>query len=99
MPVKTFEIKKGEDTRDKSRFHVKMIFGTRHARIIDTRLSRAMKLPLDETVTEANFRDIFEEVVEGLIASGNMASDESAACITFPDGMKVIDVPMSEGVN
>ena len=56
-------------------------------------LTRAMKLPLDETVTEANFREVFEAIVEGLVATGNMASDESAACITFPTGTTQIEVP------
>ena len=93
---------KGEDTHDQSRFHVKMIFGTRHAVIVDTKfkpLTRAMKLDVEETIGESSYRQIFGEIVEGLVASGNMANDESAACITFPAGTRQVEVPMPRGAN
>lgn len=97
MAIRTFEMKKGADTRDQSRFHVKMIFGTRHAVIVDTKfkpLPRAMKLDVEETISESNYREIFEDIVESLVATGNMANDESAACITFPEGTIQIEVPL-----
>jgi hypothetical protein len=102
MTIRTFEIKKGEDTRAQSRFHVKMIFGTRHVVIVDTKfkpLTRAMKLDVDETISESNHRQIFEEIVGGLVASGNMVNDESAACITFRAGTRQVEVPMRGGLN
>lgn len=102
MPITTFEMKKGEDRRDQSRFHVKMIFGTRHAVIVDTKfkpLTRVMKLDVEETISESNYREIFEDIVESLVATGNMANDESAACITFPAGIRQVNVPMPGGVN
>jgi len=102
MAARTFEMKKGEDTRDQSRFHVKMIFGTRHAVIVDTKfkpLTRAMKLDIEKTISESNYREIFEDIVESLVATGNMANDESAACITFPAGTRQVEVPMPGGVN
>jgi hypothetical protein len=102
MPIRTFEMKKDEDTRDQSRFHVKMIFGTKHVVIVDTKfkpLTRAMKLDVGETISEGNFPKIFAEVVAALSQSGNMADDESAACITFPFGTRQVDEPMPGGVN
>ena len=103
MPVKTFEIEKGKDLRDRARFHVKMIMGTQHVLIVDTKykpLIRAMKLDVSpRTISEGNFREIFEDLVEALHQSGNMADDESAACITFPEGTIQVDVPLPGGVN
>jgi hypothetical protein len=95
------EVRKGEDTRDQSRFHVKMIMGTQHVTIVDNKykpLTRAMKLDVGETISEVNFSQIFAEVVAALSQSGNMAGDETAACITFPFGTRQVDVPMG-GVN
>jgi len=90
------------DLRDSARFHVKLIMGTQHAMIVDTKfkpLTRSMELPLDESVSESNFREIFKEIMEALHLSGNMASDESALCITFPEGTTQVAVPLPEGVN
>jgi hypothetical protein len=96
MAVKLFDTE-GKDTREQARFHVKMIMGTRHVTIVDTKykpLTRAMKLDVSpRTVSEVSFREIFEDVVEALHETGNMASDESAACITFPAGTIQIEVP------
>ena len=96
MTVKLFNTE-GKDTRDQSRFHVKMIMGTRHVTIVDTKykpLTRAMKLDVSpEIISEANFAEIFAHVVVALNHSGNMADDESAACITFPAGTIQIEVP------
>ena len=78
-------------------FHVKMIFGTRHAVIVDTKvktLTRAMKLDVEENISESNYRQIFGEIIAVLVASGNMANDESAASITFPAGTRQVDVPI-----
>jgi len=98
MAVKLFDTE-GKDTRDQSRFHLKMIMGTRYVTIVDTKykpLTRAMKLDVSPmTICEANFAEIFANVVDALSQSGNMADDESAACITFPAGTTQIEVPLS----
>jgi len=98
MAVKLFDTE-GKDTRDQSRFHVKMIMGTRYVTIVDTKykpLTRALKLDVSPmTISEANFAEIFANVVDALSQSGNMADDESAACITFPAGTTQIEVPLS----
>jgi hypothetical protein len=72
--VKMWEMKDG-DSREESPFHVKMIFGTRHVVIVDTKckpLSRSMKIDV-ETITEASYFQIFSEVVAALAQSGNIA--------------------------
>jgi hypothetical protein len=101
--VRTFEMKEGEDTRDQSRFHVKMVMGTQYVSIVDTKFKpvvRAMKLDVSpETISESNFLQIFEEVTEALSQSGNIADDESASCITYPEGTVEVDVPLPEGLN
>jgi len=95
MGITLVDVPQGKDTRDKSRFHVKLIFGTRFAYIVDTKCkpNRTMKLPLDEVVTEANFRDHFACIVEALNQTWNekwkMADGESAVCITYPEGSMV----------
>jgi hypothetical protein len=102
MAVKTFEVKKDEDGREKSRFQVNLVFGTRTALIVDTNykpLLRTMELPLDTTIKEANFRGIFEHIVEALLLSGNMADDEMASCITFPADTTVRQAPLRGGTN
>ena len=102
MAVKTFEVKPGEDGREKSRFHVNLIMGTSTALIVDRKflpLLRTKELPLDMTINEANFREIFEDIVEALLLSGNMANDEMASCITFPAGTTVRQVPLRGGTN
>ena len=87
MAAKVFDTK-GVDSREKARFHVNMIMGTRYVTIVDTKykpLTRALKLDVSPmTISEANFAEIFANVVDALSQSGNMADDESAACITFP---------------
>jgi hypothetical protein len=55
-----------------------------------------MKLDVKETISESNYREIFEDIVESLAATGNMTSDESAACITFPEGTTQIEVPLGQ---
>jgi hypothetical protein len=59
-----------------------------------------MKLDVSpKTISEANFAEIFAHVVAALNQSGNMAYDESAACITFPAGTTIREKPLPEGVN
>ena len=94
--IKVYDTK-GADSRDQSRFHVNMIFGTQHVTIVDTKykpLVRSMKIDVDQVICESSFREIFEEVVEALHMSGNLANDEAVACITFPEGSIQVDVPM-----
>ena len=97
MAAKVFDTK-GVDSREKARFHVNMIMGMRYVTIIDTKfkpLVRTMKLDVSpKTISEANFAEIFAHVVAALSQSGNMADDESAACITFPAGTIQIEVPL-----
>src|ERR1700675_4669017 len=56
MAAKVFDTK-GVDSREKARFHVNMIVGTRHVTIVDTKykpLTRAMKLDVSPmTISEA----------------------------------------------
>ncbi len=97
MAIKVFSTH-GKDMRERARFHVKMVMGERHVYIVDTKykpLTRAMKLDVSpETISEANFAEIFENVVEALHQTGNMADDEMAACITFPAGTTTHEVPL-----
>jgi hypothetical protein len=101
MAAKVFDTK-GVDSREKARFHVNMIMGTRFVTIVDTKfkpLVRAMTVDVDDTITEQTFQAIFTDITEALAQSGNMADDESAACITFPEGTTVRETPLPEGVN
>ena len=53
-------------------------------------LVRTMKLHVSpKTISEETFAEIFEDVSEALVESGNMSADETASCITFPAGTKV----------
>ena len=48
----------GKDTRDKSRYHVKMIMGKSHVVIEDMKLVRTMKLDVSpKTISEENFAE------------------------------------------
>ena len=95
--VKVIPVPEGEDHRDQARYHVKMIMGNRYVRIIDTKykpLIRSMKLDISpEIVSEDNYGDIFADVVEALHETGEIATDEAAACITFPAGTTEVEVP------
>ena len=97
MSVKLIKIEEGKDTREESRYHIKMIMGTQHVVIIDNKfkpLKRSMKLDVSpKTIGEENYAESFADVVEALRQSGNMGDDESAACITFPAGTTQIEVP------
>jgi hypothetical protein len=101
MAVKVIDTN-GVDSREQARFHVNMTMGTLYVTIIDTKfkpLVRSMNVPVDYTITEQNFQTIFADIAEALAQSGNMASDETAACITFPSGTTVESTPLPEGVN
>lgn len=92
------------DTRDQARFHVKLIMGTTYATIEDTKFApvfRTMVLDLekDEVITEENFSQIFADVCEALVGTGNMADDELAACVTYPEGTTITTVPLPDGVH
>jgi hypothetical protein len=54
-----------------------------------------MKLDLSpETISEANYAKLFAEIVEALHQSGQIATDETAACITYPAGTTHVAVPL-----
>jgi hypothetical protein len=97
MPVKLIKVEKGTDTRDESRYHIKMIMGTQHVMIIDTKfkpVKRSMRLDVSpETISEENYAEIFAGVVEAMRQNGEIGDDESAACITFPAGTTQVEVP------
>ena len=102
MAVKLIDTN-GVDSREQARFHVNMIMGMRYVTIIDTKfkpLVRTMKLDVSpKTISETNFAEIFADIAEALAQSGNMADDESAVCITFPEGTTVRETPLPEGLN
>lgn len=102
MKVKTFEVKKGEDGRERSRFHVNLIMGARMALIVDTKykpLLRTNELPLDivrhVSTEEQRLDDVLENSAEVRFAD----RCEMASCITFPAGTTVKQVPLRGGTS
>jgi hypothetical protein len=100
MTVKIEKIPDGADERDSARFHIKMIYGNSCVRIVDNKhrklgAVRSMKLDVSPYVIgESNYAEIFADVVEALHSNGQIANDETAACITFPAGTIEVEIPI-----
>jgi hypothetical protein len=98
--TKVIPVPEGEDHRAEARYHVKMIMGNRHVRIVDTDAKykpavRSLKLDISpEIIKEDNYREIFLTVVVALHETGQIAADESAACVTFPAGTIEVEMPV-----
>jgi hypothetical protein len=72
-----------------------MIMGARQLTIIDNKLKRWMEPDVSpDTIADDNYAEIFSDLVEALRLNGEIADDETAACITFPAGSTQIEVPL-----
>jgi hypothetical protein len=92
----------GVDSRKRARFHVRLVLGATSVSVLDTRflpVERTLDMDADVIVTEENYVALFAEACQSLVESGNMAGDELAACVTYPEGTTVATTPLPDGVN
>lgn len=77
------------------RFQVVFIMGTETYILRDRSITDGhggygeMELPLYQTVTEENFKDIFSEIVKALQLSGKAGTGDEVLCTTYPKGTRI----------
>jgi len=74
----------------KTDFKVEFIFGTSTAHLSNLQLNKRLALPLQDTVSEANFRQIFADVTDALLLSGLCGDKAVVDCLTFPAGTRIV---------
>jgi hypothetical protein len=82
-------------TNSGQRFQVVFIMGTETYILRDRSITDGhggygeMELPLYQTVTEENFKDIFSEIVKALQLSGKAGTGDEVLCTTYPKGSRI----------
>jgi hypothetical protein len=74
------------------RWQVEFIFGTITYRLINLSNNTAKELPLEEPVTEDNFRNVFEDICTAAIHVGYAHPGDKRLCTTYPLGAQRVDV-------
>lgn len=74
------------------RWQVEFIFGTITYRFINLSNNMAKELPLEEPVTEDNFRNVFEDICAAAIRVGYAHPGNKILCTTYPLGAQRVDV-------
>jgi hypothetical protein len=58
-----------------------------------------MDLETDGIITQENYPQLFAEVCEAMVESGDLTGNELAACVTYPEGTTVVTTPLPEEVH
>jgi hypothetical protein len=74
------------------RWQVEFIFGTITYRFISLSNNMCKELPLEEPVTEDNFKNVFEDICAAAIRAGYFHPRDKILCTTYPLGTQRVDV-------